>query len=474
MRATTHALGALLFTIAFSTLAVGQDIVWVADLENAKQIAAEQDRLVLVHFYGDSCPPCKLLEQNVFPRADVQGALNAKYVAVKISGNRMRGVAKQFRVNRWPTDVIMSADGKILSHRVSPQDPREYIAMLQRAVVSAQAASVAATNQAVQRPAAAVGPVTRQVGYTPNAEPSGGSFQGGGQFTGGGQFAGGQPYTQPAVQPRTQTGGQFGQGAVQGNPATQGTQYPAGQTPYQTQPSARQTSPTQPQGAQPGQAPSEERRYQYDPRGAAGAEKQKQQWPPNYTQPSQQQPLTQNQPGNQFVPGQATQTQAPPTQQQITNPAATAPRVASNAWPQQQTAASKPISGGPRGQDSPLCLDGYCAVTLVTTQKWTKADPRWGAIHRRRTYQFATEEAQKLFLSDPDRFAPVLSGYDPVVLIEHRHLEPGFRKHGVFYQEHIYLFSSEETLQRFWQAPEQYANATRAAMQANELGPLLR
>jgi len=115
-------------------------------------------------------------------------------------------------------------------------------------------------------------------------------------------------------------------------------------------------------------------------------------------------------------------------------------------------------TGNPR-----LGLDGCCPVTLVEQQKWIAGDRRWGANHRGRTYLFVGPEEQQRFLADPDRYAPVLSGYD-VVAAEAGRLVPGLREHGVFFDGHVYLFADEDSLLQFSARPEHFADRAWQAM----------
>jgi len=50
----------------------------------------------------------------------------------------------------------------------------------------------------------------------------------------------------------------------------------------------------------------------------------------------------------------------------------------------------------------------------------------------------------------------------------------GVRTHGVVYRKRVYLFSSEENLQRFWQSPERYAAPIRQAMETGTVDRLFR
>jgi YHS domain-containing protein len=77
---------------------------------------------------------------------------------------------------------------------------------------------------------------------------------------------------------------------------------------------------------------------------------------------------------------------------------------------------------------------------------------------------FTSEEAQKAFLGDPDRYSPVLAGNDPVMRLDHNRDVPGKREHGAFYNDRIYLFASEETFLRFDRDPARYTVESRQAM----------
>ena len=114
----------------------------------------------------------------------------------------------------------------------------------------------------------------------------------------------------------------------------------------------------------------------------------------------------------------------------------------------------------------PLGLDGYCPVSLCERQQWVAGDRRWGAIHRGRTYLFAGPEEQRRFFTDPDRYAPVVSGNDVVLATEQGQAVPGMREHGVFYENRVYLFSSEASLDRFARNPDAYASQALEALRS--------
>ena len=85
----------------------------------------------------------------------------------------------------------------------------------------------------------------------------------------------------------------------------------------------------------------------------------------------------------------------------------------------------------------PLGLEGYCPVTLADRGVWTEGRAQWGVRHRGRTYLFAGPEQQQAFLTTPDRYAPALSGDDPVVAVEQGRIASGRRAYGVTYQSRM-------------------------------------
>jgi YHS domain-containing protein len=119
-------------------------------------------------------------------------------------------------------------------------------------------------------------------------------------------------------------------------------------------------------------------------------------------------------------------------------------------------AASAPPESPDQHGSMPLGLEGYCPVTLVERGTWVEGRAQWGVRHRGRTYLFAGPEQQQAFLASPDRYAPALSGDDPVLAFESGRTEPGRRAYGVTYQSRMYLFATPETRAAFSADPGRY------------------
>lgn len=168
----------------------------------------------------------------------------------------------------------------------------------------------------------------------------------------------------------------------------------------------------------------------------------------------------------------------PPAAAPVAPPAASAmPPAAAPAQPQtpvgQQLAAQpQPQSPtpSPAQESMPLGLEGYCPVTLAAKGVWTEGRAQYGVRHRGRTYLFAGAAEQQTFLADPDRYAPALSGDDPVVALDQGRSLPGQRRYGVTCSSRMYLFSSPETRAAFQAQPERYTARIAQAEQPASTG----
>ncbi len=111
----------------------------------------------------------------------------------------------------------------------------------------------------------------------------------------------------------------------------------------------------------------------------------------------------------------------------------------------------------------PLGLEGYCPVTIAERSAWVEGRAQWGVRHRGRTYLFAGPEQQRAFMAEPDRYAPALSGDDPVLAFESGRSEAGRRTFGITYQSRMYLFASPETRAAFSADPNRYTTRVQIA-----------
>lgn len=427
-------LGLVITWTACDASSAAESLPWLTDLGQAQAIARQDGRLILVHFATDWCGPCRRLEKNVFPDPGVIDAVDRNFIPVKVDGDRSTDLVRQFRVNSYPTDVILTPDGQEVLRGTSSQDARQFAAKLNQVAASLRPSrpfnttlvSAEAPVDSSGYPAAGYappayappGPANRAATF-PAANGSPGSYppaSNGGFFDE--RFQTYQP--DPRANPYPPANG-FGP-AIQPGPATQQGS---------VAPFVQQGQPRMPLISQENRAAVEN--------GAAAAYA-----PSNATPQVQHNPYVTGPQGTAADAGY----QPPPVEPPAAAPVASSESPGGTIPPH----AANLAAGSP-----PLALDGFCPVTLADGEAWVPGDERWGAIHRGQTYLFTSPQQQQKFLAAPDRYAPALIGVDPTLLIDQGQVVPGQRQFGMSYDNKIFLFSSEPSLKRFEQSPEFYA-----------------
>jgi len=451
MRALRLTLVGLLITSAAAPVFAQAGIPWLYGLPEAQQIARQKQRLLLIHFYSDTCPPCRKLDQIVFTNADVHRAMAMNYIPVKINGERSRDLAAQFQVDRWPTDVIADHEGRVLYKTLSPQDPARYIQLLNAVATDSRAAGPPAPVVSRGMSAAEAGRASGLAAYDNRYDPRQTAAFGSNGISG--PPHGVAPAADPYV-PRPSAHSVGAAPPLASGTAPAGTAVPREQVnPYVGPYAGPYAPPPVAQNAPQGSA--------YDPRSSwsqpvnvGGAASNDSAAPtasvpaqgPSSTRPAWQE--------NRFVSNRAAEHESPTERGPIERGAADA------------SARAPDARGTAVASGSPIGMDGFCPVTLQEQERWVKGDARWGAVHRGATYLFLSQQHQQRFLSDPDRYSPVLSGLDPARYVDRGEVVPGRRAHGMWFRDKIYLFADEQSLDRFSQAPEFYAQRTHEIMAA--------
>lgn len=468
--------------VAFA--AAAESIAWTNDFRAAQQQAGREGKLVLLHFYSDNCPPCRKLEQNVFPQAAVAAAVARNYVPVKVHVERVPDLARRYNIEAWPTDLIVTSAGLEVFRTISPQSVAQYQTMLDQVAFqvglgagrpnnaqspddrSTEGADVALTGGAQWQPA--------QDAAAPSGEVSNPYVHSGAPRPG---IASQRPNHRPATTPPApaQPSGQVAMGHGPGQQpqdsvyAPQPSAYDPQSSVYApaVQPPPARTAPQQP--APQAQPPVEQT---WQPQASAPRATSDSIYGGGsiYDLGAQQQPRPSVDAQNR-VP-----TAAPPavSQTQTVAPEGYVPpqQPAPQVQPNRRASARSEQRFVDARQAPRVALDGFCPVTILEAKRWQRGNVRFGAVHRNRTYLFANDEAQKKFLSDPDRYAPFLYGCDPVIFAETNQLIDGNHNIGIITtRDKMIFFTSEESLQRFKRAPRAYSLRASEAMSSGIVPP---
>lgn len=88
------------------------------DLSQAMKLAGELQCPILVHFYSPSCGPCQRMEKQVFSSTEIQETAQKYYLSVKLDGWKAPETVEKFYVKGYPSDYILTHEGKVISRLV--------------------------------------------------------------------------------------------------------------------------------------------------------------------------------------------------------------------------------------------------------------------------------------------------------------------------------------------------------------------
>ena len=123
-----------LLTIWFGLVGVvsAGEGVWRTDFDQAVNEARQSGRVLVVHFWNESCPPCRRWEAQVASDSAVLQRIEERFIAVKVNTSRNPEIARRFEVTRIPQDVVLSSHGQVVLQCVSPLQASEYLQWLAR------------------------------------------------------------------------------------------------------------------------------------------------------------------------------------------------------------------------------------------------------------------------------------------------------------------------------------------------------
>ncbi|MEM1283009.1 MAG: thioredoxin family protein [Chlamydiota bacterium] len=86
------------------------------DYERARELAAEQDKLLFIDFYTVWCGPCKKLDKYVFHNDSLRGLLSQQVVLLKYDAEQDTTfhLSKKYHVGSYPTGLLLTPEGRVL------------------------------------------------------------------------------------------------------------------------------------------------------------------------------------------------------------------------------------------------------------------------------------------------------------------------------------------------------------------------
>ena len=124
---------------------LGAKLNWLTDFEAAQTQSRTEEKTMLINFTGsDWCPPCILLEKQVFSQpafADYAAKnlvlLKADFPRIKMQSDEEKAanekLAERYVIEGFPTIVVLDSSGKTLGELgYMPGGPEKFIAALEK------------------------------------------------------------------------------------------------------------------------------------------------------------------------------------------------------------------------------------------------------------------------------------------------------------------------------------------------------
>src|ERR671930_1405841 len=96
---------ALAFATAVICVSAAGDIPWRTNVRTASAAAVSMNKPMLIEFWATWCPPCKVMDEQVYPNPMVKEAM-AKVLPVRIDVDKQTSIARQYEIAAMPTLIV--------------------------------------------------------------------------------------------------------------------------------------------------------------------------------------------------------------------------------------------------------------------------------------------------------------------------------------------------------------------------------
>ncbi|WP_164975306.1 thioredoxin family protein [Lutibacter sp. HS1-25] len=98
-----------------------------------KEKATKENKLIFVDLYFTGCPPCKEMDEDVFPTKEVSTVLNKYFVSFKsdiFKEDIGKKLSMKYGVSGFPTFVFLNAEGQVIDITSGFHEVEEFTALL--------------------------------------------------------------------------------------------------------------------------------------------------------------------------------------------------------------------------------------------------------------------------------------------------------------------------------------------------------
>ncbi len=86
----------------------------------AKELAAKEDKYIFMDCYAVWCGPCKSMERRVFSKESIGNYFNDNFINIKMDMERGEGpgLSNKYRITGYPTLLILDSEGNVVGRQL--------------------------------------------------------------------------------------------------------------------------------------------------------------------------------------------------------------------------------------------------------------------------------------------------------------------------------------------------------------------
>ena len=125
----------LLFLLLLGAVGVEAQVRFMTrSTDGVRRQAVEQNKLVFIDLFATWCPPCQMMEREVFSRSDVGAFMEQHFVCAKYDIDKTTGreLLKRYGNRRVPLYLIFNTEDALLGRIRGATDPERFMAEVKR------------------------------------------------------------------------------------------------------------------------------------------------------------------------------------------------------------------------------------------------------------------------------------------------------------------------------------------------------